>query len=184
MVRSEVTPPVLQIPRQLIVLPERYSDLVKQASTFQCPQRSDGREYSDDGQAAMLCLVCGEMLCTNSYCCQKVVEIEGEERNEEDKIRIGGFTQHAQRFATQKLIFLGECQTNCHQTCTLYLFSLSTFARVLPYAAKFTLLISMPVIAYSLIDVSHDFFLSFQLWCWSWHGSVDTGVIRGTTRCH
>ena len=99
MVRSETTPPVLQIPRQLIVLPERYSDLVKEASRFQCPQRLDGREYSDDGQAAMLCLVCGEMLCTNSYCCQKVVEGEGEERNEEDKIRIGGFTQHAQRLA-------------------------------------------------------------------------------------
>jgi E3 ubiquitin-protein ligase UBR2 len=99
MVRCETTPPVLQIPRQLVVLPERYSDLVKQASTFQCPQRSDGREYSDDGQAAMLCLVCGEMLCTNSYCCQKVVEVEGEERSEEDKIRIGGFTQHAQRLA-------------------------------------------------------------------------------------
>ena len=97
MVHSKTTPPVFQIPRQLIELPERYSDLVKQASTFQCPQRSDGREYSDDGQAAMLCLVCGEMLCTNSYCCQKVVEVEGEERNEEDKIRIGGFTQHAQR---------------------------------------------------------------------------------------
>ena len=99
MVRSEATPPVLQIPRQLIELPERYSDLVKEASTFQCPQRSDGREYSDDGQAAMLCLVCGEMLCTNSYCCQKVVEVEGEERSEEDKLRIGGFTQHAQRLA-------------------------------------------------------------------------------------
>ena len=89
-------PPVLQNPRQLVELPERYSDLVKQASTFQCPQRAGGREYSD-GQAAMLCLVCGEMLCTNSYCCQKVVD-EGEEQSDEEKLRIGGFTQHAQRY--------------------------------------------------------------------------------------
>ena len=96
LVRSEVTPVVLQIPRQLVELPERYSDLVKKASTFHCPQRSGGREYSDDGQAAMLCLVCGEMLCSNSYCCQKVVDL-GEERSDEDTLRVGGFTQHAQR---------------------------------------------------------------------------------------
>ena len=96
LVNSEAVPPVLQNPRQLVELPERYSDLVKQASTFLCPQRAGGREYSD-GQAAMLCLVCGEMLCTNSYCCQKVVD-EGEEQSDEEKLRIGGFTQHAQRY--------------------------------------------------------------------------------------
>ena len=84
-------------------LPERYSDLVKKASTFQCPQRAGGGEYGDDGQAAMLCLICGKMLCTNSYCCQKVVEVEGEERSEEEKLRIGGFTQHAQRFASARV---------------------------------------------------------------------------------
>ena len=46
----------------------------------------------------MLCLICGDMLCTNSYCCQKVVD-EGEEQSDEEKLRIGGFTQHAQRYS-------------------------------------------------------------------------------------
>ena len=43
----------------------------------------------DGSQAAMLCLLCGEMICTNSYCCRKTLE-------EDDGIQIGGLTQHSQ----------------------------------------------------------------------------------------
>ena len=51
-----------------------------------CPiKTADG----DDGQAAMLCLLCGEMVCTNSLCCQKPLE-------EDASIKIGGLTQHTQ----------------------------------------------------------------------------------------
>jgi E3 ubiquitin-protein ligase UBR2 len=85
-------PPILRGPRQLISLPQSYSDLVNRASKFQCSNHAvDG----DDGQAAMLCLLCGQMLCTNSYCCMR--EVEGEETGPGHKpLRIGGFTQHAQ----------------------------------------------------------------------------------------
>lgn len=83
--------PALQKPRVLVDLPQSYSVLVKSAASFQCSKRLMTETYNDDGQAAMLCLVCGNMLCTNSYCCQ--IEME----KESDKIRIGGFTQHAQR---------------------------------------------------------------------------------------
>ncbi len=74
-------------------LPQSYSVLVKKAADFQCSKRVVDENYGDDGQAAMLCLVCGAILCTNSYCCQVEIDIE----DEEDKLRIGGFNQHAQR---------------------------------------------------------------------------------------
>lgn len=88
--------PALQDVRQLLELPESYSVLVKKAAAFQCEKRLVDKPFGDDGQAAMLCLVCGNMLCTNSYCCQ--VEVEKEDgMDPSKKVRIGGFTQHAQK---------------------------------------------------------------------------------------
>ncbi len=58
-----------------------------------CPNRVVGGEYSDDGQEAMMCLLCGKLLCTNSYCCLQTVELE----NKSHPVRIGGFTHHIQR---------------------------------------------------------------------------------------
>ncbi|XP_030626324.1 E3 ubiquitin-protein ligase UBR2 isoform X2 [Chanos chanos] len=57
---------------QLIELPEDYSDLINQTSSFTCP-KSGG----DKSRAPTLCLVCGTMLCSQSYCCQ--TELEGED---------------------------------------------------------------------------------------------------------
>ncbi|XP_046723930.1 E3 ubiquitin-protein ligase UBR2 isoform X1 [Silurus meridionalis] len=57
---------------KLIVLPEDYSALINQASSFTCP-KSGG----DKSRAPTLCLVCGTMLCSQSYCCQ--TELEGED---------------------------------------------------------------------------------------------------------
>uniref|UniRef100_A0A8C4YW10 E3 ubiquitin-protein ligase n=1 Tax=Gadus morhua TaxID=8049 RepID=A0A8C4YW10_GADMO len=54
---------------QLIDLPEDYSALINQASSFTCP-RSGG----DKSRAPTLCLVCGALLCSQSYCCQTEVE--------------------------------------------------------------------------------------------------------------
>ncbi|CAI8025784.1 E3 ubiquitin-protein ligase UBR2, partial [Geodia barretti] len=89
-------PPILRQPRQLISLPRSYSDLVNKASKFKCANHVvDG----DDGQAAMLCLLCGQMLCTNSYCCMTDVEDEEEEEDNQPghkRLRIGGLTRHAQ----------------------------------------------------------------------------------------
>ena len=76
-------------------LPKCYSDLVKNAAAFQCSKRLVEESYSDDGQSAMLCLVCGTMICTNSYCCQ--IEVGRKDSMDSgDKAQIGGFTQHSQ----------------------------------------------------------------------------------------
>uniref|UniRef100_A0A8C9ZT45 E3 ubiquitin-protein ligase n=1 Tax=Sander lucioperca TaxID=283035 RepID=A0A8C9ZT45_SANLU len=66
---------LVKFPREsnrLIELPEDYSVLINQASSFTCP-RSGG----DKSRAPTLCLVCGCMLCSQSYCCQ--TELDGED---------------------------------------------------------------------------------------------------------
>ncbi|XP_047668062.1 E3 ubiquitin-protein ligase UBR2 isoform X5 [Tachysurus fulvidraco] len=66
---------LISFPREsnkLIDLPEDYSALINQASSFTCP-KSGG----DKSRAPTLCLVCGTMLCSQSYCCQ--TELEGED---------------------------------------------------------------------------------------------------------
>uniref|UniRef100_A0A8C7SRR4 E3 ubiquitin-protein ligase n=1 Tax=Oncorhynchus mykiss TaxID=8022 RepID=A0A8C7SRR4_ONCMY len=65
----------LSFPREsnsLIDLPDDYSALINQASSFTCP-KSGG----DKSRAPTLCLVCGSMLCSQSYCCQ--TELDGED---------------------------------------------------------------------------------------------------------
>ncbi|XP_048858643.1 E3 ubiquitin-protein ligase UBR2 isoform X1 [Brienomyrus brachyistius] len=57
---------------RLIDLPDDYSALINQASTFTCP-KSGG----DKSRTPTLCLVCGAMLCSQSYCCQ--TDLEGED---------------------------------------------------------------------------------------------------------
>ncbi|KAG7462626.1 hypothetical protein MATL_G00186810 [Megalops atlanticus] len=56
---------------RLIDLPDDYSALINQASSFTCP-KSGG----DKSRAPTLCLVCGTMLCSQSYCCQTELESE------------------------------------------------------------------------------------------------------------
>ncbi|KAI1301491.1 E3 ubiquitin-protein ligase UBR2 [Halotydeus destructor] len=55
---------------QLIELPADYSELINSVSLFTCPN-SD----SDDSRSPTMCLVCGTMLCSQSYCCQ--TELDG-----------------------------------------------------------------------------------------------------------
>uniref|UniRef100_A0A7N5ZZ28 E3 ubiquitin-protein ligase n=1 Tax=Anabas testudineus TaxID=64144 RepID=A0A7N5ZZ28_ANATE len=76
-------PLIHRFPREsnrLIDLPEDYSTLINQASSFTCP-RSGG----DKSRAPTLCLICGSMLCSQSYCCQ--TEVDGED--------VGACTAHA-----------------------------------------------------------------------------------------
>ncbi|TRY57802.1 hypothetical protein DNTS_027640, partial [Danionella cerebrum] len=65
---------------QLIDLPKDYSELLNQASQFRCPNSSD-----DKRKHPTLCLLCGEMLCSQSSCCQ--TKINGEV--------VGACTAHA-----------------------------------------------------------------------------------------
>uniref|UniRef100_A0A8C2EYH2 E3 ubiquitin-protein ligase n=1 Tax=Cyprinus carpio TaxID=7962 RepID=A0A8C2EYH2_CYPCA len=73
---------LIRFPREsnhLIELPGDYSALINQASSFTCP-KSGG----DKSRAPTLCLVCGAMLCSQSYCCQS--ELEG--------VDVGACTAH------------------------------------------------------------------------------------------
>lgn len=54
---------------QLVVLPNDYSELINSVSQFTCPN-SD----SEDSRSPTMCLVCGAMLCSQSYCCQTDLE--------------------------------------------------------------------------------------------------------------
>uniref|UniRef100_A0A8C0H5F2 E3 ubiquitin-protein ligase n=1 Tax=Chelonoidis abingdonii TaxID=106734 RepID=A0A8C0H5F2_CHEAB len=82
---------------KLIDLPDDYSCLINQASNFSCP-KSGG----DKSRAPTLCLVCGTMLCSQSYCCQ--TELEGED--------VGACTAHTYVCGSGVGIFLRvrECQ--------------------------------------------------------------------------
>ena len=52
--------------RQLVSLPDDYSDLMNSVSLFTC--RNNERE---DSRNPTMCLVCGEVLCSQTYCCQR-----------------------------------------------------------------------------------------------------------------
>ncbi|KAL3216688.1 hypothetical protein MRX96_032860 [Rhipicephalus microplus] len=67
-------------PNRLVELPSDFSELINEASLFRCPN-SDG----DDSRSPTLCLVCGRILCSQSYCCQ--VEMGGD--------RLGACNLHA-----------------------------------------------------------------------------------------
>ena len=51
-------------------LPRDYSELMNNASTFSCPSSS----MSDGFRVPAMCLICGEIMCSQSYCCQQIVE--------------------------------------------------------------------------------------------------------------
>lgn len=81
----------------MIELPEDYSSLINQASNFSCP-KSGG----DKSRAPTLCLVCGTLLCSQSYCCQ--TELDGDD--------VGACTAHTYTCGSGVGIFLRvrECQ--------------------------------------------------------------------------
>ncbi|XP_054160724.1 E3 ubiquitin-protein ligase UBR2-like isoform X2 [Oppia nitens] len=53
----------------LVRLPNDYSDLINSVSQFTCPN-SDG----NDSRSPTMCLICGTILCSHSYCCQNDLE--------------------------------------------------------------------------------------------------------------
>lgn len=65
---------------QLVTLPEDYSDLINSVSDFSCPNNE-----REEMKTPTMCLVCGVILCAQSYCCQP--DLDG--RN------VGACTYHA-----------------------------------------------------------------------------------------
>lgn len=60
-----IVPPTAPV-RQLVSLPDDYSDLMNSVSLFTC--RNNERE---DSRNPTMCLVCGEVLCSQTFCCQR-----------------------------------------------------------------------------------------------------------------
>lgn len=50
---------------QLVELPSDYSELINTVSSFTCPNSNH-----EDSRNPTMCLVCGKILCSQSYCCQ------------------------------------------------------------------------------------------------------------------
>ena len=49
----------------LIALPHDYSEVINSTSGFTCP-----KSMTDEARVPAMCLVCGQVLCSQSYCCQ------------------------------------------------------------------------------------------------------------------
>ena len=77
--------------RQLVMLPDDYSDLINSVSLFTC--RNNERE---DSRNPTMCLVCGEILCSQTYCCQK----------ELNKVQVGACNYHTEICGAGAGIFL------------------------------------------------------------------------------
>ncbi|XP_066593276.1 E3 ubiquitin-protein ligase UBR2 [Prorops nasuta] len=82
---------------KLVKLPDDYSELINTISLFTCPNSE-----REDSRNPTMCLVCGEMLCSQSYCCQ----------TELNKITVGACTYHASKCGTGVGVFLRvrECE--------------------------------------------------------------------------
>lgn len=75
------TVPCLPAVRELVSLPDDYSDLINGVSSFTCPNND-----RDDTRNPTMCMACGHMLCSMTYCCQKTLD---------DSAMVGACTYHA-----------------------------------------------------------------------------------------
>nr|CAB3267469.1 E3 ubiquitin-protein ligase UBR2-like [Phallusia mammillata] len=63
---NQLYPGLAQV-KKLVELDTDYSDVIAKGANFVCPRfRSD-----DDSVNPTMCLICGEVLCSQSYCCQQ-----------------------------------------------------------------------------------------------------------------
>ncbi|KNC21244.1 E3 ubiquitin-protein ligase UBR1, partial [Lucilia cuprina] len=74
-----IVPCTRPVPK-LVSLPEDYSDLINSVSDFSCPNNE-----REEMKTPTMCLMCGDVLCAQSYCCQP--DLDG--RN------VGACTYHA-----------------------------------------------------------------------------------------
>lgn len=105
---------------ELIGLPKTYDTLIEEATRRRCP--TTGKDLTDP----VICLFCGELLCSQSTCCQRP-ETTGRETS-----RIGGAQQHMRRCQQNIGVFL-----NIRKCSTVYLFRQSGSYAPAPYIDKY-----------------------------------------------
>ncbi|KAJ8678786.1 hypothetical protein QAD02_014573 [Eretmocerus hayati] len=88
---KETTPQEPLKINSLVELPDDYSELMNTVSMFTCPN-SD----REDSRNPTMCLVCGDMLCSQSYCCQ--IDL--------NKTMVGACTYHASECGAGVGVFL------------------------------------------------------------------------------
>uniref|UniRef100_A0AC35FZC7 E3 ubiquitin-protein ligase n=1 Tax=Panagrolaimus sp. PS1159 TaxID=55785 RepID=A0AC35FZC7_9BILA len=59
-------------PRSLVELPYEFTDLLTMCANYRCPSLNG----NDHVTQPTMCLVCGKILCSQSYCCQRTVNDE------------------------------------------------------------------------------------------------------------
>ncbi|XP_040576594.1 E3 ubiquitin-protein ligase UBR2 [Lepeophtheirus salmonis] len=81
----------------LVDLPSDYSEFINAVSSFKCP-----KSLCEESRYPAMCLICGTVLCSQSYCCQTNI----------DGIRVGACNAHAQKCSAGFGIFLRvrECK--------------------------------------------------------------------------
>ncbi|XP_050524886.1 E3 ubiquitin-protein ligase UBR2 [Daktulosphaira vitifoliae] len=82
---------------ELVQLPDDYSELINTVSMFTCPNSDH-----EDSRNPTMCLVCGAMLCSQSYCCQTELK----------RLLVGACSSHAYTCGCGVGIFLRvrECE--------------------------------------------------------------------------
>ncbi|KAH9526728.1 E3 ubiquitin-protein ligase ubr1, variant 2 [Dermatophagoides farinae] len=76
---------------RLVKLPYDFSDLINSVVNFTCPNSNGG-----ESRYPTMCLICGEILCSQNYCCQHRVGKES----------VGACTYHSQQCSASMGIFL------------------------------------------------------------------------------
>ncbi|KAJ2945313.1 hypothetical protein O0L34_g9400 [Tuta absoluta] len=104
---KEIPPHVVVEPKEppkLMPLPDDFSELMNVVSEFSCPNSE-----REDSKYPTMCLVCGQILCSQSYCCQTEIRKTGRSGGSE---HVGAVVAHAMQCGAGAGVFLRvrECE--------------------------------------------------------------------------
>ncbi|PHH72748.1 hypothetical protein CDD82_5813 [Ophiocordyceps australis] len=105
---------------ELIGLPKTYDTLIEEASRRTCP--TTGKDVSDP----VICLFCGEIVCSQSTCCQKLCKVGNE------SVKLGGGQQHMRRCQRNIGVFL-----NIRKCTMIFFFNQSGSFQAAPYMDRY-----------------------------------------------
>ncbi|KAK5987326.1 E3 ubiquitin-protein ligase ubr1-like protein [Cladobotryum mycophilum] len=106
---------------ELIGLPKTYDTLIEEATRRKCP--TTGNDLADP----VLCLFCGDLVCSQSACCLKKESAESSSSGQ-----VGGAQQHMRKCQKNIGVFL-----NIRKCATVYLFHRSGSYTPAPYIDKY-----------------------------------------------